>query len=179
MMVKRCMVLALAGIVFVPPAASPAIPLAVLTGVVTSLKGSPLTQVDLDLVNLDNGKVTPMRTDGLGAFRTAVEPGLYTVDAGRSGYKVARGPRLVSLASGRAETAEIVLASLQTSDQEQTDDRDRKGAALLLPPSRSGGFFGSKAGILTLSALGVGSIVTIVVLTRNDKDDKPNASPSR
>lgn len=171
MVVKRCLVLALAGMLFVPPTASPAIPLAVLTGVATSLKGSPLTEVDLDLVNLDNGKVTPMRTDGVGAFRTAVEPGLYTVDAGRSGYKVARGPRLVSLASGRAETAEIVLASLQTSDQEQTDDRDRN-ATLLLPPSRSGGFFGSKGGILALSLIGVGSIVTVVVLTRN-------ASPSR
>lgn len=178
MAVKRLIALALAGTLFVPPTTSHAAPLAVLTGVATSLQGNPLTQVELDLVNLDNGKVTPLRTDGVGAFRTAVEAGLYTVDAGRSGYKVARGPRVVSLASGEAGTAEIVLASLQTTTQEQEDDR-RTGGLLL--PANHGGFFSSRWGVLTLSLIGVGGIVTTYYLTKDGKKliPLPPASQSR
>lgn len=176
MTVKRLMALVLAGALFAPPTASPAAPLAVLTGVVTTLQGNPLTQLELDLVNLDNGKVTPMRTDGIGAFRTAVEAGLYTVDAARSGYKVARGPRVVSLASGQAGTAEIALASLQTTDQQE---ENRDPAPLLLPANQGGGgFLGSKGGILVLSAAGVAAIVGVVLLTRNDKQPTPTPSPT-
>jgi hypothetical protein len=83
----------------------------------------------------------------------------------------------VSLAAGQAGTAEIALASLQTAEQPR--DRDQDPPPLLLPASRSGGFFGSKAGIITLSALGVGSIVAIVLLTRNDDKANPPATPSR
>jgi len=178
MIIKRFLALTLAGLLFVPPTASPATPFAVLTGLVTTTGGAPLKQVELDLVNLDNGKITPTRTDGAGAFRTSLEPGLYTFDAGRSGYRVASGHRVVSLASGQAGTAEISLASLQSTAGQQGNDRDQE-AAPLLPPARNNGFFGSKAGIITLSAIGLAGIVTVILLTRDkDKGTPDPGSPT-
>jgi hypothetical protein len=105
--------------------AAPAVPatsLATLTGVATSPAGRPAAGVDLDLVNLDTGRVVTVRTDGAGAFRTQLDPGPYTVTA-RHGVTVVRGPRLVQLAAGQALAADLALAGLRDDSTASTADQ--------------------------------------------------------
>lgn len=93
------------------PSFALASPSSTLNGLITSAQGKPLARLSLDLLNLDTGRVTVAQTDGTGAFRVTLDPGLYTVDAGRSGYRVERGPQVVKLVAGQAMVANLALAN--------------------------------------------------------------------
>lgn len=105
------------------PSFAPASPSSSLNGLITSAQGKPLARLSLDLLNLDTGRVTTAQTDGAGAFRVSLDPGLYTVDAGRSGYRVARGPQVVKLVAGQAITANLALANTAALAMMQTGDQ--------------------------------------------------------
>lgn len=127
--------LVLAGLLAAPPPILGS-SLATLSGVASSAGGRPLVGVDLDLVNLDTGQVTTVRTDGSGTFKARVDPGLYAL-AARGGYAVVRGPRSAHLVAGQALSADLALASLREdssagSDDEENKKKRRRGAAVFL-----------------------------------------------
>ena len=133
---KKALTLALATLL-AAPAAVPAAPLAILNGTVTSVTGRPAASVDLELVSLDNGRVSRVQTDATGAFKAGLEPGLYTVTPSRRAYVVVRGPRVVSLAAGTAVSAELSVSGVQ-DPAAQEQDRDTGGAVLPSTPTKSG-----------------------------------------
>lgn len=128
--------LVLAGLLAAPPPILGS-SLATLSGVASSAGGRPLVGIDLDLVNLDTGQVTTVRTDGSGTFKARVDPGLYAL-AARGGYAVVRGPRSVHLVAGQALSADLALASLRedppvgSNEDEDNKKKRRRGAAVFL-----------------------------------------------
>ena len=99
----------------VPPSV-PAAGLGVLRGSVTTVAGAPVSGADVELLSLDDAKLTRLRTDGAGAFEASVEPGPYQVEM-QKGYQVVRGPRMVAVAAGNTAPAELVVAAAQADPE--------------------------------------------------------------
>jgi len=122
---------------------------ATISGTVTSTQGQPLGRVSLDLLNLDTGRVTTAETDSVGGFHASVEAGLYTVDAGRSGMRLARGPQVVRVAAGQAAVANIAMATAAAMASVAEDQVRVSGDV------RTPGSFTFAAGMTVRQALGL------------------------
>jgi hypothetical protein len=107
MRVNQALAIVAASVLALPPSAGAADPAAVLSGIVKSVTGSVLADVDLDFVNLASGATQTARTDGAGAVRLALEPGSYNVEA--RGYAIVRGPHTITVVEGQPSAAEFVL----------------------------------------------------------------------
>jgi hypothetical protein len=80
-----------------------------VTGIVKSVSGETLANVDIDFVNLVTGASRTLRTDGVGALRGTLEIGSYSVDA--RGYAIVKGPHTVDFKDGEATTLDLTLQS--------------------------------------------------------------------
>jgi hypothetical protein len=81
---------------------------------VLSLEGTGPAALELRLIGLDDGRVTTARSDAEGRFRTSLPSGTYALEAG-TGYRIASGPRVVSLAVGADLQAAVMLAAQSTA----------------------------------------------------------------
>jgi hypothetical protein len=75
-----------------------------------SLEGGAPAALEVRLIGLDDGRVATLRSDSLGRFGATLAPGTYALEAG-TGYRIARGPRIVSLRAGDGVDAALVLAA--------------------------------------------------------------------
>lgn len=80
----------------------------VLAGVVKSVNGSVLANVDIEFVNLASGAARTLRSDGAGGLRGILENGSYSVDA--RGYSIVSGPRTVVFKDGAVTQVDLTLA---------------------------------------------------------------------
>ena len=111
MALRQALAITLGVALAIPPSA-PAAESGLLRGTVTRVDGSRVSDADVDLVNLDDGKLTRLRTDGDGAFEASLEVGSYKVEL-QNKYVVVRGPRMVTVAAGNTMPAELVVANPQ------------------------------------------------------------------
>lgn len=107
MRARQALAIGVATLMAVPAPALADDPGVILSGVVKSVTGSPLADVDLDFVNLASGASRTARTDAAGGLQVALEPGSYSVEA--RGYSIVRGPRTITVTQGQASTAEFTL----------------------------------------------------------------------
>lgn len=159
MALRRALAVMLGAMLALPPSA-PAASLGTLRGMVTTVDGSGVSGVDVDLVSLDSGKLARVRTDGAGAFEARLDPASYKIEL-QNRYVVVRGPRMVALAAGGTAPAELVVASAQAAPEGSDPSTvagkpNRRGdvAALVL-------FSGALAGVAVYAA------------TRGREDRKP------
>lgn len=78
-----------------------------LTGIVKSVSGSPLANVDVEFVNLVSGVARTLRSDGAGGLRGVLENGSYSVDA--RGYSIVKGPHTIDFKDGEVTTLDLTL----------------------------------------------------------------------
>lgn len=158
MLAKRALTMALAFLLAVPPFVVGAA-LGTVTGNVVLKSGKPAADVDLELVNLDTGRSTAVRSDSVGAFKVSLDPGTYDVTVGGD-YTLIRGPRGLTVAADATVSAEVVV-----------EKKDRKLAAAV-PGGGGGGL--STANKVALGVFAAGLATAVVVVNANKV-----ASPSR
>lgn len=127
-MVRRSLALLLA-LFALPLSTAQAAALAQVQGTLRLSGGTPAAGVEVRLLDLSSGRVTSLRSDDAGLFRSSVAPGVYAVEAGR-GYEIARGPRLVSATEGQAVSAALVVAPAAAPATQLTVEHDPKGCLL-------------------------------------------------
>jgi hypothetical protein len=121
---RRALAAVLVGLICAPPLASAPV-LSAIVGSVRLEGGAALPPgLELRLIHLDTGRSTSVPTSSGGTFQAAVEPGLYAIDVGKSGYEIASGARVVAALPGRTVTASLSLAAV--------------AQAVAPPPSASG-----------------------------------------
>jgi hypothetical protein len=109
---RRALAAFLAVLVPAAPLASAPV-LAAIAGSVRVVGGGPLPPgSELRLVQLDSGRVTRVRTTEGGSFQAPLEPGLYGIDVGGTGYEIASGPHVVAAASGQTIAAALTLRAV-------------------------------------------------------------------
>lgn len=160
MALRGVLAVTLGGLLAVPPGA-PAAQLAMLRGTVTTLAGARVSGVDLELVSLDTGRLTQVRTDGAGGFEARLDPASYKIEL-QGGYTIVRGPRTVSIAAGDTLPAEIVVADAQGAPADGSDP----GPAAAKPSRR-----GDALAVALFSSALAG--VVIRAATVKDRDRKP------
>jgi hypothetical protein len=109
MALRRALAVVLGVGLAVPPSA-PAAATALVKGTVVTVAGTPVAGADVDLLSLDSGTATRLRTNGEGAFEASLEPGSYKVEL-QKGYVVVRGPETLALTAGATQPAELVVSS--------------------------------------------------------------------
>jgi hypothetical protein len=155
----------------VPPSA-PAATTGQLKGTVTTVAGTPVTGADVELLSLDDGTTTRLRTNGSGAFEADLAPGSYKVEL-QKGYVVVRGPDVVALTAGATQPAELVVSNAvaQTTPEGSQPAADTTAGK----PNRTGD-------IIALTVFG-GALagVAIYSATRGHEEDRqpPTTSGSR
>src|SRR5262245_8234535 len=141
-----------------------------VTGIVKSVSGEPLANVDIDFVNLVSGASRTLRTDGVGALRGTLEIGSYSVDA--RGYAIVKGPHTVDFKAGEATTLDLTLQS-----QEPAPVAGGSGAAA--------GASGHKTGNIVALALFSGALTAAVIgaatvdSSTEDRHRPSTGTPSR
>ena len=105
MSLRKVLALTLGTALAFAPCAPAATAPGLLKGTVTTIDGSRVADVDVELVNLDNGALTRLRTDANGAFEAQLDPAVRSarrvrrivrslrneiVDAGSDGLRIRR-----------------------------------------------------------------------------------------
>jgi Carboxypeptidase regulatory-like domain len=161
MAVRQALAVVLGVALALPPGA-PAAGTGLVKGTVVTEAGVPVTGADVDLLSLDNGTSTRLRTNSGGAFEANLEPGSYKVEL-QKGYVVVRGPEVVALAEGATAPAELVVASAAAAPAQGSQPVDTAVAE----PSRTGD-------IIALSVFGAAlGGVMVYAATRSHEDRQP------
>lgn len=79
----------------------------VLSGVVKSVTGSTLANVDIEFVDLASGVAHTVRSDGAGGLRGVLANGSYSVQA--RGYSIVSGPRTATVKDGEVTSVDLTL----------------------------------------------------------------------
>jgi hypothetical protein len=148
------------------PAPAPAVEPGTLRGSVTTVDGVRVSDADLDLVSLDTGKLTRVRTDAAGSFEAQLDPASYKIELQRE-YVVVRGPRMVAVAAGNVAPAELVVANAAAA-QPANEPGPTAGK-----PSRTGDIVALVA--FSSALIGVG----VYAATRGPEDRRPPSSSPR
>lgn len=160
---KRAMAIVLVIATSLPLPVLAAAPAASLQGRASSVTGSPLANLDLELIHVESGAVRAVRTDAAGSFSATLEPGSYSIEP-RGGYTIVRGPRLVTLVPGEVTGAEIALTSQEPE--------------LLSSGARTtGAANGMRTGNVVAVALFSGALAAVAIRAATVK--RVNPSPSR
>jgi hypothetical protein len=171
MSLRKVLALTLGTALAFAPCAPAATAPGLLKGTVTTINGSRVADVDVELVNLDSGALTRLRTDANGAFEAQLDPASYKLEV-QKGYTIVRGPRSVSLVTGDTTPAEIVVTDLAAA----AGSRSETVAATPGTPKRG-------ADIIALALFtGVLGGAAIYAATREGDPDRrppPTTSPSR
>jgi hypothetical protein len=170
MSLRKVLALTLGAALAFAPCAPAATAPGLLKGTVTAINGSRVADVDVELVNLDSGALTRLRTDANGVFEAQLDPASYKLEV-QKGYTIVRGPRSVALVTGDTTPAEIVVTDVAAAAGGQ-------GASVATPATAS------KAGHITALALFTGALggAAIYAATREGDPDRrppPTTSPSR
>ena len=158
MALRRALAVTLVALMALPVSA-PAAELGPLRGTVTSVDGSGVSGVALEVVSLDSGKSTRLRTDMAGAFEARLDPAPYKLEL-QGSHVVVRGPRAVSLVAGNTTPADLVVA--QTAAATGSDAAGAAGT-----PNRKG----DVVALVAFSAALAGA--AIYAATRNREDRRP------
>jgi hypothetical protein len=167
MALRQALAVALGAALVLPPSAFPAAVPGLVKGNVTTLAGTPVSGADVDLLSLDNGTLTRLRTDGGGAFEASLEPGSYKVELQKD-YVVVRGPSMVAVASANTAPAELVVASAQAAPEASQPNPAATGAA-------------SRTGDIIAVSVFAGALagVSIYAATNGPEDRQPPSSSPR
>jgi len=164
MRVRQALAVALAALLAVPAPAMAAEGGGTLSGNVRSVAGLPLANLTLELVDLATGLPHMVRTDGAGGLQAALAAGSYSVET--RGYRIERGPRVLTLTAGERTLVELILAS-----ENPATPAAGSGAA-----GSTGGSGRSTANVVAL-ALFSGALVGVAVRAATVRPENP--SPSR
>lgn len=75
-----------------------------------SVEGQGAAALEIRLIRLQDGRVLGARSDASGHFEMPLPVGVYALEA-PTGYRIAEGPRIVSVGAGADLQAAVVLAS--------------------------------------------------------------------
>ena len=151
------------GVALVLPPGVPAAPTALLKGTVVTVNGVPVAGADVDLLSLDDGTSTRLRTGSGGDFEASLEPGSYKVEL-QKGYVVVRGPQVVALNAGATAPAELVVASAQATPEET-------GTQPSAPPAGAASQTGNIIALTVFGAALAG--VAVYAATKGHEDRQP------
>lgn len=127
-MIRRSLALLLA-LFALPVSTAQAAALAQVQGTLRFSGGTPAAGVEVRLLDLSSGRLTTLRSDDAGLFRSSVAPGVYGVETGR-GYEIARGPRVVSATAGQAVSAALEIAPAPAPATALTIEHAPKGCLI-------------------------------------------------
>lgn len=159
------------GVALALPPGVLAAPTALLKGTVVTVNGVPVTGADVDVLSLDDGTSTRLRTGSDGAFEASLEPGSYKVEL-QKGYVVVRGPEVVALNAGATAPAELVVAAGAQATPEGSGTQ---------PAAPADGGASQTGNIIALTLFGGALAGVAVYAATNEPEDRlpPTISRSR